>query len=508
MESRGKPYKQADQSNIRVNPMIRNLVNQEMLMDDTNFLNLQMINRVKYDHIQVICQHLNNFIHDPETFDKIDHMLTKSKAGSKLKDSEKDINQRPFPKEWSFKAFGSSASGLNNQVENSDFDIALSPDVPIANSGLTFNEAIDKNAAMVLALMGRSRVTPSKLYKTWMGNYKRKNSLGPFDDSFPISLEGAKILAPKTNLQVTLMKGTTNMKLINKVDNSTNYEVVISRSNYNVINTEYLRLHAMESLQIFKFLLILKAIVKNTRLSNVHSFTSYAVNILGLQFLAQHGFLNFLSEFQPDYKKLDDEAYINKMLQNGAMTKNKKSRDLLKLNEWGQFVEYYTFDTRYDKQALIKSIKNADDEKFTLTSPKATLDGYNHLADTKFMIIWFFDWLHTLLDKEVERNRIIREKGVSSSAVDPDFCNVIDSRTGSIFNNYDNYGRFMCETYGFVPDIHTQRSHQNILTNTLLAVIDPFEVTHNIIRKDFDRKSMRAEEFQSLVFEIITYLNE
>ena len=58
-----------------VNPLIRNLLNQDLLNDNESFINLQMINREKYLNIENTCNLLNEFIHDRDNFAEISKIL-------------------------------------------------------------------------------------------------------------------------------------------------------------------------------------------------------------------------------------------------------------------------------------------------------------------------------------------------------------------------------------------------------------------------------------------------
>ena len=426
---------------------------------------------------------------------------------------------KPFPRHWKYKPYGSSATGLNNQVEKSDYDISLSPEIPIYKSEMTYETAIELQSKLLLTLLGQKDSPIDKLFKKFMVNYSGKGNMAAFENSFPLSLSNAKILRPKENHQVTLLSAAPNMKVINKIGNTSNYEIIISRNRFNIMNTEYLRLHADNNFHIFKFLIILKGIIKNTKLSDVHSLTSYAVNILGLQFLAQKGFLRHLSEFQkaedakvfnfPNMQNCPNKKLMEGLLKNDFMniskipTSEMNPVSVLRLTNWTEFIKHHSLSTDYNQIALMKSIKDVEDSKFTLTSPKATLDCYNHLRDTKFMIIWFFDWFHTLFDEQVK----LKKSSKTKFNVQTDICNIIESRTGRIFNHYPEYSIYMHETYGFVPDIENQRSSASILTKSSLAVIDPFEISHNIIRSDFD-KLYTPEKIQSVVYSIISCLTK
>lgn len=332
----------------KVNPNIRNLVNTRMLEDDARFLKLRQTNNQRYQHSKSLCQNLNRFIHSPEVFNKIKNSQV-DRIQNLLK--EIDLLQPGYLKKstcllpgWRFNSFGSTVTGLNNQVVKSDFDLSLAPDKVSENdSGMNF-ETVVKINHLVLNIVSNLRENDLQSGKFNLKKYDYKSpniskNRSDIIDHFPIIIIDGVQLPSKPNLQVTMFSGLPHQKLFdieemmflreynfrhdlskktslpNHIKDTSkpiwqknskrqndeeelmqNYEIVINRAQYNVINSNYLRLYSENSLNLFKFLIVLKSIIKNTKtLNEMHSFTSYAINILAITFLQDAGFLRVTS---------------------------------------------------------------------------------------------------------------------------------------------------------------------------------------------------------------------
>merc|ERR1712168_148008 len=203
--------------------------------------------------------------------------------------------------------------------------------------------------------------------------------------NFPIKIKNLQMQSPKRDFQVSVLKGAlnnsgmSNQQIKDKNDlfkNDEEYEIVTKLQPYNAINSEYLSIIVKNNFHIYKFLLVLKILFKNTDFSVTHGLTSYANNIIALSFLQESGYLPTLASLQSTktngkykiIKALDGKIpshepnEINSLFCNDAVKLMQKpfSSDLYQmptLKDLDKFNEKFQFDTNYDKVELIRILK-------------------------------------------------------------------------------------------------------------------------------------------------------
>lgn len=180
------------------------------------------------------------------------------------------------------------------------------------------------------------------------------------------------------------------------------------------------------------------------------------------------------------------------------LNKTAKSSNVNFLKDDSEIVKLIKFDTGYDAISLTSDIQSLDNPETKF--PQGVDTDFNLTGDTKYLLLWFFDWFFTLLSLESSSKS---HNSTHASTRYPTL--IIDSRTNTKFYTYADYVDFTYETYKIVPDLSHMRTERNILERTSLAVIDPFDISHNIIRKNFDRIS--RDDLKSLIFEVMTILN-
>ena len=482
---------------------------------------------------------------------------------------EEDL-AKSIPETWEFIPFGSVASGIVGDSNENDYDISFSPNIVENQSGSSFTEVHRAHGLIFQCLVNQDSNKMRGLlndyreimYHTMPINkwaYTRqqldafhesnrlkqeKNKIPlprpannqsthpKFQSKYPIDLTSAKFIKPKPNLQVTMKYGYTNMNskfndlqkleaLFDEVrdgnpanHNQTpttpgqhrkNLEIVCSRSRYNVINTEYLRIHATENLYIFKFLLILKYILKNTQFGNLHGLTSYAGNMLGIFYLQTMGYLPSLKELNLNSESISvlentdsspKSEIINQLLESKELVYDHSNSEILSLENWNLFPSIVNFETNYDKKKLESHLRQLRDPK-----------KYPLVRDTKFLLVQFFQWFYTIFDEQAKaqsktaKNRIKYLRNIENEPV-----LILDCYSNQVFNRYNDFLDYYVKTNGFIPNISSQRLDRNVIRDSCLVVVDPFERTHNIIRSDFDKKT--AADFQSLISEILEVLTD
>jgi len=349
-----------------------------------------------------------------------------------------------FRESYVVRPFGSCVNGLS--LHNSDLDISVTATVPQNLSGMDSQIVYEQLRDLFKAVPNR----PAK-FKDGLNLPKLSGN------KFPLDVYGS-FCHPYND----------RFGLIQLTSLNTKFELVITKTPYQINNSRYLS--AITSLHptIHAYLMLIKSILSLTGLKGANKITSYGGSILAIFYLNHMNYLTPLSDASDDSQKFDLNAFpeeaLDQMIQWGEYSRLSRSdgSKIPVIHSDDNIRNYWHFNHKFD-ESLIKASEN--------------------LPDAPTLVRGFFKWFFDILQEDNQY--------------------ILMTRNAKMFSSYEEYFDFSADKYGFVPDIHMYGSSQSRMRGSILTAIDPFELTHNVLRSQF-----QSEQYRSSFLMVLSKLNE